>query len=292
MKKSNINEWMWLIVLFTYVAYFSSLLGSGKITLFIHPKMIKYIIFTVIVFIILISQQVKKLKSLTVKKFRYSYLIFLIPIVMAIVVNPTTLSAKVVSNKGADYSNPTNYSDAVIDTTEEVTRIEANTDTNIKSSADLSKEDSMPVVSIQTESTLMEPSTSDDQYANSNYNTKDGAKFLETVDTISSNLTGMLGRETEIEGFIYLEDGFEENQFVVSRYMMSCCAADAQIIGILSYYTGDADVKADQWVKVTGYIDKTMYKSVYEEEEIEMALIKVAEIQVITAPEDMYVYPY
>lgn len=279
MKKANINEWMWLVVLFTYVAYFSSLLGNGKITLFIHPKMTKYIIFTVVIFIILISQQVKKLESSSVKKFKYSYLIFLVPIILATVVNPTTLSAKVIANKGVEISKQINSLEMTIESSDVVS-------SNIEDSftgTDLIPTDSIPTVAQQDNEV---------QYESSNYNTEDGAIFLETIDTITSNLTGILGQETEIEGFIYLQDGFEENQFVVSRYMMNCCAADAQIIGILCYYTGDFEFKADQWVKVTGIIDKTMYKSIDQEEEIEMALIKVAEIQLSKAPEDLYVYPY
>ncbi len=267
MKKFNINEWMWLGVLGTYVLYFASLLGNGKIALFIHPKMNKYIIFTIVIFILLIHQQLKILKRTGSKKFKYSYLIFLLPILLVVIVNPSTLNAKVTANKGVKLTQDNNITTEMSVPTELV-------------------QPNAPDLNVSTEPLNDEP------YSSPTYNTEDGFRFLDTVNEISTDLDNLLGQERELEGFIYLDETFDSTQFVVSRYTLSCCAADAQILGILCAYSGDFEFTSDQWVKVTGIVDKIMYKGIYENEEIEMAQLRVTQIETITAPQEQYVYPY
>lgn len=309
MKKNNINEWMWLLVLFTYVAYFSSILGNQKILLFIHPKMIKYVVFTICVFILLISQQVKKLKTDQGRKLKYSYFIFLFPVLLAVVINPTTLSTKVIANKGINISNQINSLDISVGAAEIVP--DSFAESNPVSSGDDSDSTSEPLdtnlpigtvdsttdnitdieVTNQAKTDITDVQTSS-TYNQQDDNTEDGIHFLDTLDEINARLPDIIGQEIELIGFIYREDGFEVDQFVISRYVISCCAADAQIYGLLCQYNGEWDLKDDQWVRSTGIIDKTMYKSDYQEEEIEMGLIKVTKIEAVTPPEDPYVYPF
>lgn len=256
MKKGNINAWMWLFVLIVYSVFMISLILNKRIQLFIHPKMIKYIIFTIIMFFILISRQLKQLRlNNGSSKLNLSCFIFLIPVALAVIINPSQLNAKTATNKGVNIPNASQQQEVPLET-------------------------KAPEESFQS----IQPT--------GGYNTQDGQDFLAVIDGISNDFTTMLSAKVELSGFIYLQEDFSEGQFVIGRYMMNCCAADAQLIGVLCKYSGDYSLEADKWIRITGVVERTMYKANNDEEEMEMAQITITNIEGITPPEEQYVYPY
>lgn len=62
------------------------------------------------------------------------------------------------------------------------------------------------------------------------------------------------GQPVSIIGFIYREPSFTENQFMVARYTMSCCVADAFAVGMPVVFDSAADFETGVWVEVTGYL--------------------------------------
>jgi len=60
------------------------------------------------------------------------------------------------------------------------------------------------------------------------------------------------GLPVDVIGFVYREPGMTENQFMIARFTMSCCVADAFAIGLPVEYEG-ADALADgTWIHVRG----------------------------------------
>lgn len=84
-------------------------------------------------------------------------------------------------------------------------------------------------------------------------------QFLETMTTIDLYLDNFVGKKVQIEGFVYKEQGISANQFVVSRFAMQCCSADALPVGMLAEYDRAKQFVADEWVRVTGTVQKTKY---------------------------------
>ncbi|PKM51214.1 MAG: TIGR03943 family protein [Firmicutes bacterium HGW-Firmicutes-7] len=257
MKKVNINAWMWFFVLIVYCVFMIHLIVSNRILLFIHPKMIKYIAFTIIVFIILISRQIIQLNNIknSSNKLDLSFLIFMLPVILTVIVNPNQLNAKTAVNKGINIPSVSQQLE-VPDETEKSEEL---------------------VQPIQVEV---------------GYNTQEGKDFLDVIEGISNDFENVLGTKVEISGFIFLQEDFNEGQFVISRYMMNCCAADVQLIGVLCKYSDDYPLVANEWIKISGIVDQIMYKGSSDEEEIEMAQIIVSEVEGIIIPDDQYVYPY
>lgn len=59
-----------------------------------------------------------------------------------------------------------------------------------------------------------------------------------------------------VTGIVYHPPGWLPDQFVVMRYMIVCCAADATPLGIAVKATGGDQLKNNEWIEVEGMIRK------------------------------------
>lgn len=104
-------------------------------------------------------------------------------------------------------------------------------------------------------------------------------------EEISSNIDKFQGRKVNLYGFVYKEDGFTENQLVVSRFLVTHCIADAGIIGFLSEFPDAAKIEKDTWIKIEGVIESGSYL------DNPLPVIKVSNWEEIKEPEVPYLYP-
>ena len=69
----------------------------------------------------------------------------------------------------------------------------------------------------------------------------------------TSELSFFSGKPVDVVGFVSADPDDPENMFFVSRFVITCCAVDAQPVGVAVYSPDWADELAvDQWVRVTG----------------------------------------
>ncbi|MED0657806.1 TIGR03943 family putative permease subunit [Anoxybacillus ayderensis] len=111
-------------------------------------------------------------------------------------------------------------------------------------------------------------------------------KYVSTLNFINEQIDAMIGKRIEITGFVFRERDFAANEFVVARYGLTCCVADATVYGILVKTDEAAKWENDTWVKVEGMIDETTYR-----ERFVPVIIKPS-VTVVNAPEQPYVYEY
>lgn len=109
--------------------------------------------------------------------------------------------------------------------------------------------------------------------------------FSTYYEEISSNIDKFQGRKVSLNGFVYKEEGFSENQLVVSRFLVTHCVADASIIGFLSEFPDAGKIQKDTWIRVEGVIENSKYM------DTPIPLIKVTKWQEIKEPESPYLYP-
>lgn len=109
--------------------------------------------------------------------------------------------------------------------------------------------------------------------------------FMETVTSIDFYMNNFIGKKVEISGFVYREDGMEENQFVVSRFAVQCCSADSAPFGFMVESSMGKTLNKDTWVNVTGTLGTTQYGG------NEILKIDATRIQHIEAPASPYVFP-
>ncbi|MFZ5966995.1 MAG: TIGR03943 family putative permease subunit [Bacillota bacterium] len=248
MKRGNVNEWIWFLILGGFTYYLYDLMASGNINLFIHPKMIKYVVLSMVVFTVMTILQVKRLfTNRNSGKIRYGYILFLIPLILGFAVTPQPLNADVASKKG-------------------ITIINENEETVPQ------KE---PLIQIETDGVIR-------------FNDADYSYIL---GELMGNLEQYKGKQIEITGFVFKEDHFEKNQFVSARLMMTCCAADAQVVGLMCEWNGAGTLEKEKWVKVTGIIDTFQYMDPYLQQEETIPVIRAQRVELISPPAIQYVYP-
>ncbi len=99
------------------------------------------------------------------------------------------------------------------------------------------------------------------------------------------------GQRISLYGFVYKDDAFPEGTLLVSRMLMTCCAADASLVGF-HVRVEDADAfEDDEWVQVTGTVQA--FKLGYEGDIYTMPILTDGEIIRRSAPMgDPYIYPY
>ena len=80
---------------------------------------------------------------------------------------------------------------------------------------------------------------------------------LDVLEEIQIDPERFIGKEIELCGFICKENYLKNTQFVIGRIIMTCCAADSKIVGILAEDKDIIKVKENEWVTVRGVINYT-----------------------------------
>ncbi|MBG9773132.1 hypothetical protein ABD71_08695 [Brevibacillus laterosporus] len=84
--------------------------------------------------------------------------------------------------------------------------------------------------------------------------------FLDGLTVLSVFTHEFDGHPLELMGFVYRQPNMQENEFVVARFSVSCCTADAQVSGVLVQSPNAKEFKTDSWVKVNRALGLTTYE--------------------------------
>ena len=111
----------------------------------------------------------------------------------------------------------------------------------------------------------------------SEYGVKDWAALIrQTTDT-----TALVGKPVELSGFVVPGS---DGSFTLTRFVISCCAVDAQPVGLGVVVDGPVP-DADQWVRVTGKLAANPAQSADAR-----IVIRAATVRDIDQPTDPYEY--
>jgi putative membrane protein len=69
----------------------------------------------------------------------------------------------------------------------------------------------------------------------------------------STDPAALDGEEASVIGFVYRDERFGPDTFMVARFTVSCCVADAAPIGLIVHWPDAAELPTDQWVEVRGH---------------------------------------
>lgn len=105
------------------------------------------------------------------------------------------------------------------------------------------------------------------------------------ISYYEKDLASYLGQPASVIGFVYRDEQLNENQFYVSRFIISCCAADASSIGMIVNWQDAKTLKNDEWVLVKGEISSMVLK------DQTLLVIDVDSVQSVPVPEQPYLYP-
>jgi putative membrane protein len=94
------------------------------------------------------------------------------------------------------------------------------------------------------------------------------------------------GQQADVTGFVYKNDPrFIDGQFMVSRFTVSCCAADAAAIGLIVETKDLAKFEQDSWVRVVGRFKVGAFAGE------DIPLIVAEKIEPVEQPAQPYLYP-
>jgi putative membrane protein len=104
--------------------------------------------------------------------------------------------------------------------------------------------------------------------------------YVHYLEDISSNIEKHVGKKVVIGGFVLRDKSFDKNQFMISRVLMNCCAADSQAVGIKCEYMLAGNLKEGEWVRVEGILGV----------EKDTPVITVQKLQRTEKPKNFYIY--
>jgi uncharacterized repeat protein (TIGR03943 family) len=95
----------------------------------------------------------------------------------------------------------------------------------------------------------------------------------------------LAGQEAQVIGFVYHDNTLARDQFMVSRFVVSCCVADATVLGLIVSWPDSHQLPADTWVEVTGHF-------AFDPDKAEPIPTLIADVVIPTAPPiQPYLYP-
>ena len=100
----------------------------------------------------------------------------------------------------------------------------------------------------------------------------------------SPDSSEVIGQEADVVGFVYRDSRFGENQFMVARFTLTCCVADALAIGLVVQNSEAVNFSTDAWVKVKGSFQEVEFDGVL------IPVIFAEEIMPTDQPEQPYLY--
>ena len=260
----NIEIILRLLFLLGFSTFFYNVINTGKVQYYVHPRTIPYMKFTIFIFIIIsffLLGEIFKPRRKNAKLTRH--IIFLIPLVVAFVSPPKTMVSTSISLDNISMEN----------SVEEITPAK-------------------PIDSNQVGVDFIEIREEDDVVEDNRLKFKedtilvDNDSFIPWLDELYIHRGEYGGEKIEIVGFVFKESGFKQNEFVIARLMMVCCAADMQPVGLLCKYDRASELELDSWVKINGIIK-------YEEMNGDkVPVIEVESLENVDKPENEFLYPY
>ncbi|MGD6817001.1 TIGR03943 family putative permease subunit [Metabacillus sp. 84] len=108
--------------------------------------------------------------------------------------------------------------------------------------------------------------------------------FIQMTNILDENPQMYKGKKVKLKGFVYREPGFSDHQLAIARFGISCCVADATVYGMIGEYEEAEKFKKDEWIEVEGILSHADFNGK------ELPVISITNIQKIKQPDTPYVY--
>ncbi len=93
------------------------------------------------------------------------------------------------------------------------------------------------------------------------------------------------GEDAILVGFVYREPYMSDNQFMLARYTLSCCVADAFAIGIPIQSENASQYDQGEWVQIVGTFESGQFG------EENLPILRPISIELTQQPASPYLYP-
>lgn len=109
-------------------------------------------------------------------------------------------------------------------------------------------------------------------------------RFVPSIEEIHKHMDSYEGMKIQMDGVVYRLPEFNQDELVVSRLLMTCCAADVSAVGLLCEFAGGESFVTDSWIRVEGKIE------IKDHGGVRIPVIKAESIVAIEGESDPYIY--
>jgi uncharacterized repeat protein (TIGR03943 family) len=103
--------------------------------------------------------------------------------------------------------------------------------------------------------------------------------------SFSENQQQFVGQPVDVTGFVFSDGRLSETQFMVGRFTITCCVADATALGMIVEYPQAAILKQLSWVRVQGKLD------LLERDGRLLPVVLAESVEAVPSPEQPYLFP-
>lgn len=279
MKRLNIDIIIKILILLGFSAFYLEIIATNEIMMYVHPRIIPFAIFGVMSMLIIAIILITSIFSINKKRLKVkNYIAFIIPLALIFFIQSTNANSAMKTNDLSSIENSNASSDTG---SSDVLTNNSNENTNLNSSTS-----TFELYSGKTESDGQDTIDRKELDIKNNIIQVNSKSFVFSLDEILGNPDKYDGKEIEITGFVYRDKNLKENEFIIGRFMMVCCAADMQIAGIRCDGNNLKSYSNDTWIKIQGKIKKDTYEGQVD------PLIIVEHIERDLNPDTSYVYPF
>ena len=284
MKKLNIENIIKILILLGFSLFYFRIIVNNEIIKYVHPRIVPFVVLGMIAMVIIALFLIKDSFYSKKKKFKIkNYIIFIIPLIMIFFMQSTSAesttitSSDINANTGSNITSNSNLNNVSTNNT--------NQDNNSNNKA-TSLNSTFDLYGGKTETNGQGTSDKKELDIKDNVINVNSKNFVFSLDEILDNPDKYVGREIEITGFVYKDKTLKENEFIVGRFIMVCCAADLQIAGLGCEGTNLEAYPNDTWIKIKGKIKNDTSDGTAD------PVIVVEHMEKDLNPDTSYVYPF
>jgi uncharacterized repeat protein (TIGR03943 family) len=93
------------------------------------------------------------------------------------------------------------------------------------------------------------------------------------------------GEQARVVGFVFRDERFTEDSFLVTRFVVRYCAADSSAVGLVVRWPQTAQLQADQWVEVQGRFAPASFEGK------PTPVLHAENVVAVDVPNQPYLYP-
>ncbi len=109
--------------------------------------------------------------------------------------------------------------------------------------------------------------------------------WLNAFTASSDPVQEYTGQPVDVIGFVYHDERLADDEVLISRFIVSCCVADANVAGMIVRWPGAAELAADQWVEVSGMLEPGQFDGQ------KVPTLAAQSVTPVEVPQQPYLYP-
>ncbi|KAB7708643.1 TIGR03943 family protein [Bacillus aerolatus] len=296
------------VTLFAFFLFLIKLHLGEEITKYVNPKYVLFSQTAAVLFLCLFYVQIQRIwgkrhihdhdchhgcshdhgESASPVKKMISYSILIFPLVTGFFLPAKTLDASIAAKKGTLLTKPVKAQEQIENESElshlDESAAEVEPNLSLYENGEDGFDDQVP---------LPNPNEMADEEYKEKMKQLDNSTMIDMKDNVFEPYYGeinaephkYIGRTLKLKGFVYREEDFQPNQFVLARFLITHCVADANVIGFLTEFDKAHTVKENAWLEIEGTFHTTTYNNA------EVPVLKIVSWKEISEPAEPYVYP-